>query len=163
MTPYGCKASSDGCNNDLWMGLLTFDSVTTKEFEPAFYYNEDEDETNGFEYNIRTTFYSNETDPSQFDDPATRRSRRFFLELDQWHTVSITSTKHSHEPVSTALKKSKNYRSDIIHNITHSNPSPFQSYTLPILHSSNPTLFQSYTLPILHPSILTLNLILFQP
>ena len=86
------------------MGLLTFDSVTTKEFEPAFYYNEDEDETNGFEYNIRTTFYSNETDPSQFNDPATRRSRRFFLELDQWHTVSITSTKHSHEPVSTALK-----------------------------------------------------------
>ena len=86
------------------MGLLTFDSVTTKEFEPAFYYNEDEDETSGFEYNIRTTFYSNETDPSQFDDPATRRSRRFFLELDQWHKVSITSTKHSHEPVSTTLK-----------------------------------------------------------
>ena len=104
MTPYGCKASSDGCNNDLWMGLLTFDSVTTKEFEPAFYYNEDEDETNGFEYNIRTTFYSNETDPSQFDDPATRRSRKFFLEPDQWHTVSITSTKHSHDPVSAPLK-----------------------------------------------------------
>ena len=55
-------------------------------------------------------------------------------------------------------KNSKNYRSDVIHKITHSNPTPFQSYTLPILHSSNPTPFKSYTLPILHP----LNLTLFQ-
>ena len=64
-----------------------------------------------------------------------------------------------------------NYRSDVNHKITHShilivinptNPTFFQSYTLPISHSSNPTLFrpvlhssnltlfQSYTLPILH-------------
>ena len=57
------------------------------------------------------------------------------------------------------MKNSKNYRSDVIQKITHSNPTPFQSYTLPILHSSNPTLFQcnpilfqSYTLPILHSS-----------
>ena len=37
-----------------------------------------------------------------------------------------------------------------------SNPTPFQSYNLPMLHSSNLTLFQSYTLPILHPSNPTL-------
>ena len=43
-------------------------------------------------------------------------------------------------------KNSKSYRSGVIHKITHSNPTLFQSYTLPILHSSNPTLFQSYTL-----------------
>ena len=47
-------------------------------------------------------------------------------------------------PLSTALvkklnKNSKNYRSDLIHKITHSNPTPFQSYTLSILHFSNPT------------------------
>ena len=36
-------------------------------------------------------------------------------------------------------KNSKNYRSDVIHKITHSNPTPIQSYTLPTLHSSNPT------------------------
>ena len=47
-------------------------------------------------------------------------------------------------------KKFRNYRSDVIHKIKHSNTTPFQFYTLPILHSSNPTLFQSYTLPILH-------------
>ena len=49
-------------------------------------------------------------------------------------------------------KNSKNYRSDVIHKITHSNPTLFQSYTFLILHSYNPTLLQSYTLPILHPS-----------
>ena len=55
--------------------------------------------------------------------------------------------------VLTLLKEnSENYRSDVIHKITHSNPTLFQSYTLPTLLSSNPTLFQSYTLPILHPS-----------
>ena len=32
-------------------------------------------------------------------------------------------------------KNSKNYRSDVIHKITHSNPTLFQSYTLLILHS----------------------------
>ena len=53
-------------------------------------------------------------------------------------------------------KNSENYRSDVIHKITHSHPTPFQSYTLPILHSSNPTPFQYYTLPILHSSYLTL-------
>ena len=42
-------------------------------------------------------------------------------------------------------KKSK---SSLIHNSF--NPTVFQSYTLPILHSPNLTFFQSYTLPILH-------------
>ena len=39
-------------------------------------------------------------------------------------------------------KNSENYRSDVIHKITHSNPTPFQTYTLPILHSSKLTFFQ---------------------
>ena len=47
-------------------------------------------------------------------------------------------------------KNSKNYRSDVIHNITHSNSTPFQFFTLSILHNSNPTPFQSYMLTILH-------------
>ena len=51
---------------------------------------------------------------------------------------------------SSLTKNSKNYRSDVIHKMTHSNPTPFQSYTLPILHSPNLTFFQSYTLQILH-------------
>ena len=44
-------------------------------------------------------------------------------------------------------KNSENYRSDVIHKITHSNPTPFQSYTLtlPILHSSNTTHFHSHS------------------
>ena len=53
-------------------------------------------------------------------------------------------------------KNSKKYISDIIYKITHSNPTTFQSYTLPILHSSNLTLFHSHILPILHPSNPTL-------
>ena len=57
--------------------------------------------------------------------------------------------------------KNSNYRSDVNHKITHShilivinptNPTFFQSYTLPISHSSNPTLFR----PVLHSSNLTL-------
>ena len=54
------------------------------------------------------------------------------------------------------LKNSKNYRSGVIQNITHSNSTLFQYCTLPILHPSNPTLFQSYTLPILNSSNPTL-------
>ena len=55
------------------------------------------------------------------------------------------------------IKYSENYRSDVIHKITHSNTTTFQFYTLSILHSTNPTLFQSYTLqsytlPISHSS-----------
>ena len=65
-------------------------------------------------------------------------------------------------------KNSENYRSDVIHKITHSKPTPFQFYTLSILHSlfksytfqsyTRPILhsFQSYTLPILHSPNLTL-------
>ena len=53
-------------------------------------------------------------------------------------------------------KNSKNCRSDVIHKITHSNPTPFKSYTLPILHSSNPTPFQLYILTILLSSNLSL-------
>ena len=58
-------------------------------------------------------------------------------------------------------KNSKNYRSDVIHKITHSNTTHLQFYTLSILHSTNPTLFQSYTLqsytlPISHSSNPTL-------
>ena len=56
-------------------------------------------------------------------------------------------------------KNSKNYGSDVIHKITHSNPTLFQSYTFLILHSYNPTLLQSYTLPILHPSNPTLSIL----
>ena len=56
-----------------------------------------------------------------------------------------------------ALKKiQKKYRSDVIHKITNCNPTPFQFYTLLILHPSNLALFQSYTLSILHSSIPTL-------
>ena len=51
-------------------------------------------------------------------------------------------------------KNSKNYRSGVIHKITHSNSTLFQFYTLPILHSSNPTPFQSHTLPVLHSTLL---------
>ena len=52
-------------------------------------------------------------------------------------------------------KNSKNYRSDVIHKITHSNPTPFQSYTFPSLHTFTFTLFHSYTLSLLHSFTLT--------
>merc|ERR1739836_115541 len=71
-----------------------------------------------------------------------------FSKAWKWHQLDFGPT-FTHFYL---LKNSKNYRSGVIHNITHSNPTLFQSYTLPFLHSSNPTLFQSYTLPILHPS-----------
>ena len=43
-------------------------------------------------------------------------------------------------------KNSENYRSDVIHKITHSNPTPLQFYTLSILHSYNPTLLGAVSL-----------------
>ena len=62
-----------------------------------------------------------------------------------WKMIKINRLKY-------LIKNSENYKSDVIHKIIHSNPTPFQFYTLSILHSSNPTLSHSYTLPILHPS-----------
>ena len=78
--------------------------------------------------------------------------------FQNWTFIQYNNTLHDVCEVidfqTTTTKNSENYRSDVIHKITHSNPTPFfQCYTLPILHSSNPTLFQSYTytLQILNP------------
>ena len=84
-----------------------------------------------------------------------RGNRRTFRKKDDCTLFSKTETGtniHRRILVTSNIKKSKNYRSGLIHNITHSNSTLFQYCTLPILHPSNPTLFQSYTLPILHPS-----------